>query len=149
MPTGFLPIDPKPPTCQRRDDMGRKVGMTWLLVFADANYRNAMYGNAYSSLGWAGRQGRRAGKRPQGMAKRLTFTEGRLSFDFAKVTTRPESQAFRQPRGGPMEAALNFSLTFLSREKEDSTKSKGRIDAAAIDAYWLSAHRSQAPHMPT
>ena len=31
MPTGFLPIDPSLPTCQRRDDMGRKVGMTWLL----------------------------------------------------------------------------------------------------------------------
>ena len=29
-PTGFLPIDPRLPTCQRRDDMGRKVGMTWL-----------------------------------------------------------------------------------------------------------------------
>ena len=30
-PTGFLPIDPRLPTCQRRDDMGRKAGMTWLL----------------------------------------------------------------------------------------------------------------------
>ena len=32
MPTGFLPIDPKLPTCQRRDDMGRKADMTWLLT---------------------------------------------------------------------------------------------------------------------
>lgn len=31
MPTGFLPIDPKLPTAQRWDDMGRKDGMTWLL----------------------------------------------------------------------------------------------------------------------
>ena len=32
MPTGFLPIDPCLHTCPRRDDMGRKVGMTWLLA---------------------------------------------------------------------------------------------------------------------
>ena len=30
-PTGFLPIDPKLPTGQRWDDMGRKDGMKWLL----------------------------------------------------------------------------------------------------------------------
>ena len=35
MPTGYLPIDPKLPTDQRGDDMDRKDGMTWLLVFAD------------------------------------------------------------------------------------------------------------------
>ena len=35
MSTGFLPIDPSLPSCQRGDDMGRKAGMTWLLVFAD------------------------------------------------------------------------------------------------------------------
>ena len=92
-----------------------RIGMTWLLVLADANYTNAMYGNAYPSLGWAGRRGRRAGKRPQGMAKRLTFTEGRLRLPTG--TTRIESQAFRQPRGGPMEAALIFRLLFI-KEKE-------------------------------
>ena len=31
MPTGFLPIDPSLPSCERGDDMGRKIGMTWLL----------------------------------------------------------------------------------------------------------------------
>ena len=31
MPTGFLPIDPRLPTCLRWNDMGRKDGMTWLL----------------------------------------------------------------------------------------------------------------------
>ena len=41
-------------------------------------------GNAYTSLGWAGRRGRRAGKRPQRMAKRLTFTEGRLRLTLQK-----------------------------------------------------------------
>jgi len=79
-----------------------------------------MGGFAKPRPGWAGRPGRWAGKRPQGMAKRLTLTERRLSFTFAEGTPRPEGQAFRQPRGGPMEAALNFSLTFLSREKEGS-----------------------------
>ncbi len=83
--------------------------------------------NAYPSPGWAGRRGRRAGKRPQGMAKRLAFTERRLSFAFGEGTPRPESQAFRQPRGGPMEAALIFRLLFI-KEKE------GR-NAAAIDAH--------------
>ena len=63
--------------------------------------------------------GRRAGKRPKGMAKCLTLTERRLSFGFTETTPRPEGQALRQPRGGPIEAALNFSLTFLSREKEE------------------------------
>ena len=84
-------------------------------------------GFAKDWLGWAGRKGRRAGKRPQGMAKRLTLTERRLSFTFAEGTPRPEGQVLRQPRGGPMEAALNFSLPFLSREKE------GNVHAAAID----------------
>jgi hypothetical protein len=51
------------------------------------------------------------------MAKRLTFTEGRLSFAFAEGTPRPESQVFRHPRGGPMEAALIFRLLFI-KEKE-------------------------------
>ena len=82
--------------------------------------RFSQTGNASTRLDWAGRRGRRAGKRPQGMAKRLTFTEGRLRLPIG--TTRPESQAFRQLRGGPMEAALNFSLTFLSREKEGKRK---------------------------
>ena len=35
-------------------------------------------GSAKTQPGWVGRHGRRAGKRPQGMAKRLTFREGRL-----------------------------------------------------------------------
>ena len=35
-----------------------------------------------------GEAGRRAGKRSQRMAKRLTFTEGRLSFDFCKKSLR-------------------------------------------------------------
>ena len=34
-PIGFLPIDPKPAHSQRRDDMGRKVGMTCLLKPVD------------------------------------------------------------------------------------------------------------------
>ena len=59
------------------------------------------------------------------MAKRLTFTEGRLRLPIG--TTRPESQAFRQPRGGPMEAALIFRLLFI-KEKEGK-------NAAAIDAH--------------
>ena len=88
-------------------------------------------GLAKARPGWVGRLGRRAGKRPQGMAKRLTLTERRLSFAFSEGTPRPEGQAFRQPRGGPMEAALNFSLTFLSREKEGNRASR--------------RHRSQAP----
>ena len=79
-------------------------------------------GFAKTRPGWARGPGRRAGKRPQGMAKRLTLTERRLSFAFAEGTPRPEGQAFRQPRGGPMEAALNFSLTFLSREKEGKSE---------------------------
>ena len=65
-------------------------------------------GNAYPQPGWAGRQGQNAGERsPKGRTKRLTFTEGRLrlttfdfveckAFDFGEVTTRLESQAFRQ-----------------------------------------------------
>ena len=77
-------------------------------------------GNTYSSPGRVRWPGRRAGKRQQGMAKRLTFTEGRLRLPLG--TTRPESQAFRCPRGGPIEAALNFSLHFLSREKEGIIK---------------------------
>ena len=86
-------------------------------------------GNAKTRPGWAGRPGRRAGKRPQRMAKRLTFTEGRLSFDyvecraftFGEGTPRPEGQVFRQPRGGPMEAALNFcSFSFKRKGREKS-----------------------------
>jgi hypothetical protein len=50
------------------------------------------------------------------MAKRLTFTEGRLRLPIG--TTRPESQAFRQPRGGPMEAALILRF-LLIKEKEE------------------------------
>ncbi len=80
-----------------------------------------MSGNAYTRLGWAGRKGRRAGKRPQGMAKRLNLTERRLSFTFAEGTPRPEGQAFRQPRGGPMEAALILRL-LLIKEKEGKSK---------------------------
>ena len=44
----------------------------------------------------------------QGATNRLTFTEGRLPFDFAEVTTRPESQAVRRPCGWPMILALDF-----------------------------------------
>ena len=77
------------------------------------------YGNAKVQSGWAGRLGRRAGKRPQGMAKRLTFREGRLRLPIG--TTRLESQAFRQPRGGPMEAALILRL-LLIKEKEGKSE---------------------------
>ena len=49
------------------------------------------------------------GRSPKRRTKCLTLTEGRLSFDFGEVTTRLESQAFRHPRGGPMEAALILS----------------------------------------
>ena len=54
------------------------------------------------------------------MAKRLTLTERRLSFAFAEGTPRPEGQALRRPRGGPMEAALNFG-PFVSRQKDKKT----------------------------
>ena len=77
------------------------------------------YGNAKVQPGWAGRFGRRAGKRPQGMAKRLTFREGRLRLPIG--TTRLESQAFRQLRGGPMEAALILRL-LLIKEKEGKSE---------------------------
>ena len=80
-----------------------------------------MDGNAKARPGWAGRRGRRAGKRPQGMAKRLTLTERRLSFAFSEGTPRPEGQAFRQPRGGPMEAALILRL-LLIKEKEGKSE---------------------------
>ncbi len=80
--------------------------------------RCAQSGIAQDRLGCAGRRGRRAGKRPQGMAKRLIFTEGRLSF--AAGTTRIENQAFRQPRGGPMEAAL--ILRFLPIKRKEQKK---------------------------
>ncbi len=80
-----------------------------------------MSGNAYTRLGRAGRKGRRAGKRPQGMAKRLTLTERRLSFTFAEGTPRPEGQAFRQLRGGPMEAALILRF-LLIKEKEGKSE---------------------------
>ena len=87
--------------------------------------RFSQTGNASTRLGWAGRRGRRAGKRPQGMAKCLTFTERRLSFTFAEGTPRPESQAFRQPQGGPMEAAL--ILRFLPiKEKEQNLFSQSK-----------------------
>ena len=44
----------------------------------------------------------------QGATNRLAFTEGRLSFDFVEVTTRPESQAVRRLCGWPMILALTF-----------------------------------------
>ena len=44
----------------------------------------------------------------QGATNRLTFTEGRLSFDFVEVTTRLESQAVRRLCGWPMILALTF-----------------------------------------
>ena len=53
MPTGFLPIDPKLPTGQRRDDMGRKAGMTWLL-------RSERQGTPKTD--WVGRGGGAAGR---------------------------------------------------------------------------------------
>ena len=95
----------------------------------EATTTDLVCGNAKDRLGWAGRKGRRAGKRPQGMAKRLTLTERRLSFDyvecrafaFAEGTPRPEGQAFRQPRGGPMEAALILRL-LLIKEKEGKSE---------------------------
>ena len=44
----------------------------------------------------------------QGVTNRLTFTEGRLSFDFVEVTTRLEGQAVRRLCGWPMILALTF-----------------------------------------
>ena len=79
-------------------------------------------GNDKTRPGWVRGPGRRAGKRPQGMAKRLTLTERRLSFAFSEGTPRPEGQALRQPRGGPMEAAL--ILWFLSHQGERNIKSE-------------------------
>ena len=52
----------------------------------------------------------------QEATNRLTFTEGRLSFDFAEVTTRPESQAVGRPCGWPMILALTF-WSFLVKQK--------------------------------
>ena len=75
-------------------------------------------GYAYTPPGWARGPGRRAGKRPQGTAKGLTLTERRLSFTFAEGTPRPEGQALRRPRGGPMEAALNFCLLFFQEKRK-------------------------------
>ena len=63
-----------------------------------------------------------------------------MSFTFAEGTPRPEGQVLRQPQGGPMEAALNFSLTFLSREKE------GKKQAAAI--YPKPPHSQRRDDMP-
>ena len=85
-------------------------------------------GNAKVQPGWAGRLGRRAGKRPQGMAKRLTFREGRLRLPIG--TTRLESQAFRQPRGGPMEAALILG-SFSSRRRKGKASRRHRSQAHA------------------
>ncbi len=82
-------------------------------------------GNAYLKTGWAGRPGRRAGKRPQGTAKGLTLTERRLSFAFAEGTPRPEGQALRRPRGGPMEAALSFCLLFFQEKRKIGRSQKG------------------------
>ena len=81
-------------------------------------------GNAKTQPGWAGRKGRRAGKRSQGMAKRLTLTKRRLSFTFAEGTPRLEGQVLRQPRGGPMEAALILRL-LLIKEKEQKKQAAG------------------------
>ena len=88
----------------------------------EATTTDLVCGNAKDRLGWAGRRGRWAGKRPQGMAKRLTLTERRLSFAFAEGTPRPEGQAFRQPWGGPMEAALILRF-LLIKEKEQENRS--------------------------
>ena len=74
-------------------------------------------GNAETRPEWAGRRGRRAGKRPQRLAKGLTLTERRLSFAFSEGTPRPEGQALRRLWGGPMEAALILRL-LLIKEKE-------------------------------
>ena len=43
-----------------------------------------MIGNTKTRLGWVRGLGRRAEKRPQGMAKRLTFREGRLRLTLQK-----------------------------------------------------------------
>ena len=91
-------------------------------------------GNAQTRPGWAGRKGRRAGKRPQGTAKGLTLTERRLSFAFVEGTPRPEGQAFRRPRGGPMEAALNFCLLFFQEKRKIGRSQKEHNkQAAGID----------------
>ena len=90
---------------------------------------DAVCGNAKDRLGWAGRKGRRAGKRPQGMAKRLTLTERRLSFAFVEGTPRPEGQAFRQPWGGPMEAALNFCSFSFKRKGRGKSEPQSQMPA--------------------
>ncbi len=116
-------------------DQVRNDSKGGVVLGLEAITTDTVNGSVKTQPGWAGRRGRRAGKRPQGMAKRLTLTERRLSFAFGEGTPRPEGQAFRQPRGGPMKAALNFSLTFLSREKEGNKASR--------------RHRSHAPLIPT
>ena len=60
--------------------------------------RFSQTGNASTRLGWAGRLGRRAGKRPQRMAKRLTFTEGRLRLTLQK--SLPDLKVRRLDRRG-------------------------------------------------
>ena len=57
------------------------------------------------------------GSASKGLAKGLTLTERRLSFDFAEVTPRPEGQVLRRPWGGLMMSALIFSVHFASRQK--------------------------------
>ena len=75
-------------------------------------------------VGRAG-HGQNAGQRsPKGRTKRLTFTEGRLSFDFEEVTTRPESQAFRQvvryADGFGLDPLASLILLCLSRVRASS-----------------------------
>ena len=49
--------------------------------------------------------------RPQGMAKRLTLTERRLSFAFGEGTPRPEGQAFRAAVRWTIHFGLDSSVT--------------------------------------
>ena len=91
----------------------------------EVNITDTVRGHAYTRLGWARGPGRRAGKRPQGTAKGLTLTERRLSFAFAEGTPRPEGQALRRPREGPMEAALILRF-LLIKEKEGKASRRHR-----------------------
>ena len=84
-------------------------------------------GNAYPRLGWAGRKGQNAGQRlPKGRTKRLTFTEGRLRLPSQKALPDLKVRRLGWPCGGPMVLALNFSLHFLSREKEERVYNRRR-----------------------
>lgn len=55
----------------------------------------------------------------QGSPNRLTFTEGRLPFDFVEVTTRTGSQAVRRPCSWPMILALTLGSFPVKRKGQE------------------------------